>query len=105
MNQFLKRTVKNFDNHVKSTGQTFVEFALEKANLFEKWCTANTVTTLEQLELILLEEHRLPGKIVIYLNGQNVSILTEAAVFSDEFVLTHRIVFSSPTKDNPTVHM
>ncbi len=40
---------QKFWNHVKSPGQTFVEFARDKSNLFEKWCTANKVTTLEQL--------------------------------------------------------
>lgn len=93
-------------NLVKSPGQTFVEFARDKVNLFEKWCTANKVTTLEQLrEFILLEDFKnsLPEKIVIYLNEQKVSTLTGAAVFSDEFVLTHRVIFSSPTKRNSTV--
>ncbi len=97
---------QKFRNYVKSPGQTFVEFARDKSNLFEKWCTANKVTTLEQLrELILLEDFKnsLPEKIVIYLNEQKVSTLTGAAVFSDEFVLTHRVVFSSPTKRNSTV--
>lgn len=36
---------------------------------------------------------------MVYLNEQKVSSLSEAAVFSDDFVLTHRVVFS-PAKHN-----
>ncbi|XDV49410.1 hypothetical protein PO909_018663 [Leuciscus waleckii] len=93
---------QKFRNHVKTPSQTYVEFARDKASLFEKWCAANKIVTFEQLkELILLEEFKncLPEKIVVYLNEQKVSSLSAAAVFSDEFVLTHRVVFS-PTKRN-----
>ncbi len=53
----------------------------------------------------MLEDFKnsLPEKIVIYLNEQKVSTLTGAAIFSDEFMLTHLVVFSSPTKHNSTV--
>ncbi len=93
---------QKFRSLVKTPSKTFVEFARDKANLFDKWCAANKVDTFEQLkELILLEEFKncLTEKIVVYLNEQKVSSLSEAAVFSDEFVLTHRVVFS-PTKRN-----
>ncbi len=92
---------QKFRSLVKTPSKTFVEFARDKANLFDKWCAANKVDTFEQLkELILLEfKNCLAEKIVVYLNKQKVSSLSEAAVFSDEFVLTHRVVFS-PTKRN-----
>ncbi len=93
---------QKFRSLVKTPRQTFVEFARDKANLFEKWCAANKVDTFEQLkELILLEEFKnsLAEKIVVYLNEQKVSSLSDVAVFSDEFVLTHSVVFS-PTKRN-----
>lgn len=95
---------QKFRSHVKTSSQTFVEFARDKANLFEKWCAANKVVTFEQLkELILLEEFKncLPEKIVVYLNEQKVSSLSEAAVFSDEFVLTPRVVFSFSKRNFP----
>jgi len=69
---------QKFRSLVKTPRQTFVEFA-------------NKVDTFEQLkELILLEEFKncLAEKIVVYLNEQKVSSLSDAAVFSDEFVLT-----------------
>lgn len=93
---------QKFRNLVKTPNQTFVEFAREKANLFDKWCAVNKVNTFDLLkELILLEECKncLTEKIVVYFNEQKLSSLTEAAVFSDEFVLTHRVVFS-PVKRN-----
>ncbi len=87
---------------MKTPSQRFTEFARDKANLFDRCCAADKIDTLEQLkELILLEEFKncLSEKIVVYLNEQKVSSLSEAAVFSDEFVLTHRVVFS-PVKHN-----
>lgn len=74
---------------MKTSSQTFVEFAREKTILFEKWCAANKVSTFEQLkELILVEEFKncVPEKIVVYLNEQKVTSLSEAAIFADEFV-------------------
>lgn len=83
---------QKFRKHVKNPSQTFVEFACEKTTLFEKWCAASKITTLEHLkELIVVEEfkNRISEKIVIYLNEQKTSSLSEAAIFADEFVLTH----------------
>lgn len=88
----------------KANNQTYVEFALEKSALLDKWCAASKVETFPQLrELFLLEEFktRLPEKIVVYLNKQKVESLTKAAIFADEFVLTHRAVF--PTGHRETV--
>ena len=48
-------------------------------------------------ELILLEEFKkcTPDRCVVYLNEQKVVLLNDAAVFADEFVLTHKSVFVS----------
>ncbi|KAL1275958.1 hypothetical protein QQF64_035581 [Cirrhinus molitorella] len=81
----------------KTAKQTFVEFAREKKALFEKWCLSTKIATLEDLqELILLEDFKncLPENIVVYLNEQKVSKLSDAAILADEFVLTHKTVFS-----------
>lgn len=80
----------------KTAKQTFVEFAREKRSLFEKWCGSIKITTLEELqELILLEDFKnsLPDNIVVHLNEQKVSKLFDAAKFADEFALTHKTVF------------
>lgn len=89
---------QRFRNHKKSAAQTYVEFAREKCVLFDKWCTSNKVSDFQTLrELILLEEFKscIPERIVVYLNEQKVTSLTQASVFADEFTLTHKGVFSS----------
>ncbi len=53
--------------------------------------------SFEQLkELILLEDfkNRVPENVVVHLNDQKIMTLSEAAVISDEFMLTHKTVFS-----------
>lgn len=99
--------MQKFRNHRKSGGQTFVEFAREKINLFDKWCAAIDVKTdFEALrQLIILEDFKgfLPKKVVMFLNEQKVSTLSRAAVLADGFVLTHKNVFSSsPHSDRPS---
>ncbi|KAK2845089.1 hypothetical protein Q5P01_011748 [Channa striata] len=84
----------------KTATQTYVEFGREKGVLFDKWCQASKVKSLEDLrELVLLEEfkNRVPDKIVIYLNEQKVTSLAAAAVLADEFELTRKNV-SPPQK-------
>lgn len=92
---------QRFRGHKKSSAQTYVEFAREKCVLFDKWCTSNKVTDFQTLrELILLEEFKscIPERIVVYLNEQKVTSLTQASVFADEFTLTHKSVFSARTE-------
>ena len=67
------------------------------------FCLTNGATrvmlTLAELrELVLLEEFKkcLPERIVVYLNEQKESSVTKAAVLADEFILTHKSVFSMP---------
>ncbi len=91
---------------MKNSSQTFVESAREKITLFKKWCAASKITTLEQLkELILVEEFKncISVKIVVYLNEQKALSLSEAAVFADEFVLTHKVAFPSTRSSRCTV--
>ncbi len=88
---------QKFRNHKRSSQQTFVEFAREKSILFDKWCAATKAVDYNSLkELILLEEFKscLPERVVVYLNEQKVASLSYAAVLADEFVLTHKSVFS-----------
>ncbi|CAI5657377.1 unnamed protein product [Oreochromis niloticus] len=93
----------------KSDRQTFVEFAREKAVLFDKWLAASKVKNFTELkELILLEEFKtcLPESIVVYLNEQKMELLSKAAVLADEFVLTHRASLSTSRREcvSPTQH-
>uniref|UniRef100_A0A3B1JS97 Gypsy retrotransposon integrase-like protein 1 n=1 Tax=Astyanax mexicanus TaxID=7994 RepID=A0A3B1JS97_ASTMX len=88
---------QRFRSYKKMADRTFVEFARDKTVLFEKWCSASKVLTFEQLkELILLEDFKnsVPEVVVVHLNEQKVTTLSEAAVLTDEYVLTHKTVFS-----------
>lgn len=88
---------QRFRAHKKADKQTFVEFAREKQNLFEKWCTASKATTFEALkELVLLEDFKssVTETLIVHLNEPKVKSLSAAAVLADEFILTHRTVFS-----------
>lgn len=93
---------QKFRIHKKPSGQTFVEFAREKGVLFDKWCTSSGVkSNFESLrQLMLLEDFKnaLPEKLVVFLNEQKVTTLSKAAVLADEFVLTHKNVFVSPSR-------
>ncbi len=87
---------QKFRGHVKAVKQTCVEFVREKRVLFEKWCLSSRVTSLEEIqELILLEEFKncFPANIVVYLNEQKATSLANAAVLADEFVLTQECIF------------
>ncbi len=93
---------QRFRNHKKHLGQTFVEFAREKGVLFDKWCASSKATDCKSLrELILLEEFKncVPERVVVYLNEQKVSSLSQASVFADEFALTHKNVFTPVRSD------
>ncbi|XP_073807553.1 uncharacterized protein [Danio rerio] len=97
---------QRFRKHKKTPQQTFVEFAREKSILFDKWCSASKTADYSTLrELILLEEFKncLPERVVLYLNEQKVTSLSEAAVHADEFVLTHKPVFPSARPESVTV--
>ena len=94
---------QKFRSCKKSPDRTFMEFAREKATLFDQWCTATKTTDFSSLrELVLLEEFKnsISERIVTYLNEQKVMSLSQAAVLADEFVLTHKpahVFSTSPT--------
>ncbi len=88
---------QRFRSCSKSAKQTFVEFAREKRMLF-KWCFATKTTTFEELqELVLLEDFKscVPESLVVHLNEKRIFKLSEAAILSDKFILTHKTVFPS----------
>ncbi|KAJ8348577.1 hypothetical protein SKAU_G00271660 [Synaphobranchus kaupii] len=90
----------------KADRQTFVEFAREKENVFDRWCVAQGTKTFEQLrDLIIMEEFRncVPERVAIYLNEQRVTQI--GAIVADAFTITHRGVFrdkSPPRHDDVT---
>lgn len=88
---------QRFRGLVKTSSQSFGDFAREKSLLFDRWCSASKISNFSDLrELILLEEFKncLPERINVYLNEQKVSTLQQASVLADEFSLTHKITFT-----------
>ncbi|KAK0145445.1 Retrovirus-related Pol polyprotein from transposon 297 [Merluccius polli] len=91
---------QKFRNSEKAANQTYVEFVRDKSVLFDKWCQAcNVKSMVEMRELILVEEFKKcsPERIVVYLNEQKETSVAKAAVLADEFILTHKSVFSVPS--------
>ncbi|XP_041947558.1 uncharacterized protein LOC121708759 isoform X4 [Alosa sapidissima] len=89
----------------KSDRLTFVEFAREKENAFDRWCTSQRAHTREHLrQVILLEEFKscIPDSVAMYINDQKVTTLAQAAVCADEFVLTHKTSFNSSSSRRDT---
>uniref|UniRef100_A0A8C1RHP2 Gypsy retrotransposon integrase-like protein 1 n=1 Tax=Cyprinus carpio TaxID=7962 RepID=A0A8C1RHP2_CYPCA len=82
-----------FRNWKKGEKQTYTELVRELNCHFNRWCVAVGVSTFEELcNLIVLEQFRniLPDRIAIYINERKVKTAADAAVLSDEYVLTHR---------------
>ena len=79
---------QKFRHCKKFEGQTFVEFAREKEILFNRWCSSQNVTSLNDLkQLVLLEEFKrsIPPETRTHLEEQHVTTLTQAAVMADEY--------------------
>lgn len=97
---------QKFREHTsKGTSQTWVEFADEKRQLFEKWRLASKATDIDAVcELFLLEDFKrcVSERCATYLNGRKVTLLGDAAVQADEFTLNHKAVFvQSPRSAKP----
>ncbi|CAI5692974.1 unnamed protein product [Oreochromis niloticus] len=74
-------------------GQCYLDFAREKAKLFDRWCSASQVNDVGSIrELMLVEDFKnsVPESIAFYLSEQRVSTLQQAATLADEFKLTHK---------------
>ena len=92
---------QKFRNCRKVEGQTFVEFARKKESLFDKWCRATGVDTLEKMrQLMLVEEFKRCtfNGLHTYLDEKQVNTLARAATIADEYVLTHKGSFHKSTK-------
>lgn len=77
----------------KSNEQTYVEFARDKAILFDRWCCSKDVKSFEQLkELVLVEEFKrcVHADIRTHLDEQHVDTLAKASTMADDYSLTHK---------------
>ena len=94
---------QKFRNLTKQSSKTFIEFAQEKAQLFDRWCTSENISNkYDSLrELILLEEFKncVNHDFRTFLNDKKPETLSDAARLSDNFMLTHKTATAS-TKQN-----
>ena len=78
----------------KDDSQTHTEFAKDKEQLFDRWCSSVQAENYAQLrEMILLEEFKRSVRqdVRLHLEEQRVETLDEAARIADDYVLTHKI--------------
>ena len=86
----------------KNISITHLEFAEQKAQLFDRWLASEKVQDFKTLrQLILMEEFKncIHSETRIFLNEQNPKTLSEAARLADNFSLTHK--FAVKTNPHP----
>ena len=84
---------QKFRNLRKNDSATYVEFAREKEDLFNRWCSSVKAADYEGLrEVMLVEEFKrcLPSDVKTFLDEHKVDKLKEAATLADDYALTHR---------------
>ncbi|VDI18649.1 Hypothetical predicted protein [Mytilus galloprovincialis] len=90
---------QKFRSYKKFDSQTYVEFAREKEDLFDKWLTSKkTKTNFDQLrQLMLLEEFKqcVHSELKTHLDDKTVESIHDAAVISDNYTLSHKRSFKS----------
>ena len=88
---------QNFRNYKKVDKLAYIEFAHEKEALLDRWCASKKVAKdFEKFrQLILIEEFKacVPTKIKTYIDEQKATMLHQAPVLADDYLLTHRSVF------------
>jgi hypothetical protein len=80
---------KKFCNQRKADGVTYVEFAREKEDMFNKWCTSVGAQDYDNLRnLMLVEEFKrcLPSEIKIFLDEHKAKTLDDAATLESIFL-------------------
>lgn len=84
---------QKFRNMRKPAEQTYCEFVRDLKIQLDRWCAASGVTSREDLhELFLLEQFKstLSEHVSIFLTDRKVTSTEEAAILTDEYVLTHK---------------
>jgi len=81
----------------KNESQTCVEFAWNKENLFNCWCSSKDINKefAKLHQLMLSEEFKncLPSEIKTYLDERKADDLHQAAICADGYALTHKSSF------------
>lgn len=88
---------QRFRSARKEDSQTYLDFARDLVNNFNRWCAALKIDDYDNLrDLIILEQFKnsVPFRIATYLTEQQVKNVSDAATMADQFVLTHRTDWS-----------
>ncbi len=90
---------QKFRMYSKTDKQTFVAFAREKEQLFDRWCNSERVNkNFDKLkQLLLIEEFKqcIHVDIRTFINEEKTETLADAALLPDNYSLTHRVSFSN----------
>jgi hypothetical protein len=97
---------QKFRNCRKEVGQTHVEFARIKEQLFDRWCSSKHIEhDYDNLrQLLLIEEFKgcIHADVKSFLDEKQVDNLEEAARLADDYSLTHKVSFvNKPKSTNP----
>ena len=91
---------QKFRSYKKYENQTYVEFAREKEDLFDRWLTSKKIDkNFDKLrQLLLLEEFKqcVHYDLKTHLDDKNIDTLQNAAIASDNYSLTHKKSFKGP---------
>merc|ERR1711860_487018 len=90
---------QKFRSYKKFDRQTYVEFAREQEDLFDQWMKAKNADDFEKMrQVMLIEQFKncLFTDLRTHLDDKEVSTLSEAAVMSDGYALTHKRNFVKP---------
>ena len=85
---------------MKHDSKTYVEFAREKDNLFNRWCHSKEVLgqdfeKLKQMDLLEEFKDKVWPDIRSHLDEQKVEKLEKAAIMADDYALTHKMSSTS----------
>ena len=99
---------QKFRNYLKYDSKTHVEFAMEKENLFNRWCHSKEIgQDFKKLkQMVLLEEFKdkVRPDIRSHLDEQKVEELEKAAIMADDYALTHKMSSKSGNPQQKRYH-
>ena len=93
---------RKFRKCKKDSNQTYVEFARNKEQLFDRWCCSKKIDqNYDKLrQLMLVEEFKrcIQSDVKTFLDEKQVETLEEAARLADDYYLTHKVSFIAKPK-------
>ena len=96
---------QKFRNCRKEHDQTHVEFARNKEQLFDRWCSSKDVKSdhAKLRQLMLVEEFKrcIHSDVKSFLDEREVETLDVAARLADDYALTHKVSFVNKPYKKP----